>query len=378
LKHKAKIIILKLDGTEGLSWEINSIKDYLYKVLFVASDMKSYGEFVSVIKEKELSEFANFPKPESFPAIIWTDNTNWYYGYSDCFAEYISEHPWQKESMDYIIKSLAIFTSFAGVSEKYLLKRLPTFIHGNKYITFNLSRRFRLMYSLFPFSQQYFSLAYLNNSIFSTLVNLYIYGSAMVYYLLLYLVAYNISESHGGFSFDNTGLKISVVSFIGLLPIYVLSFINGPKTFRLGNSFLSYRNCIKKIKKNFFKGMVLSLTVLMLGFYTKHKQDTSRENSKLHYENVDASYKDWEEEMYCKHHIDSIFSSVSSNWIFASMSNDDNVEIVSQQLVQVELKFHRAISDSINANQYYPTKRDSLKTDRWYEDVFREVANNQD
>lgn len=372
LKANAKIILVRLDGTEGLSWEINSIRSYLHKVLFVAYDNASYDAFLNILKGKELVEYTGFPKPLEFPSVIWRDEAQWYWGDPTCIEVFMHQHPWQEASVDYVYNSLVIQSTFAGTNKAYIIDRFPTFIKGNKGISLKLPIGIRFLYAIFPFSQQYGKLGcWSKNTIIYLITNLYLVWGVFAYYCILFFFAYVISENNGGCSLNNTGLRFCVYSFISLLPIYVLSFINGPKSLKIGNLYLSNSNFIQLIKNNFIKGLIVTIFTLGAGFYTKHNGDVRREQRKVWEEQFYP--KQQQDEYYCKKHIDSIFTNIIASYVFAYLDELGGIDVISHDMARLELDFHQSIIDNTNATKYYPPSRDSLMTDDWYMNVAKNV-----
>lgn len=373
LKSNARIIVVKLDGTEGLGWEIKSIIDYLNKVLFVANDKESFDEFTIMLQSRNLLEYHGFPTPTTYPSIIWKSENNWNCGDQESLEMYISLHPWQEESVDCILNSLVIYSTIAGTNKKYIVHRFPTFLKGNKCIALQTPMKLKIAFLLFPYSQQFWSNHYLNSSMLSWIVNMYFYGSAFAYYLLLFLFAYNIQ---GGITWDNLGLRMTIISFICMIPIYVLSYFNGIKALRIGNSFLTEKNFQRLVKRNFIKGLILSLLALGSGFYSKHSADVERAQRQALIEKYIPDYEQRKEEMFCRNHIDSIFMDVSSSYFLLNVDKYGGID--GRKIFAMEISFQQAIKDSIGSLCYYPTCRDSLMTDKWYKDIAWKVLHQFD
>lgn len=362
LKSNAKIIIVKLDGTEGLGWEINSVKDDLEKVLFVANDKESYNEFSKMLQSRDLLEYHGFPAPSAFPSIIWKNDRNWCCGNQDSLEYYVSEHPWQEESTDWILNSLVTYSTIAGTNKKYIVHRFPTFLRGNKCNSLRTPLRLKIAFLVFPFSQQFWHNRWLNNSTFSWIVNMYLYGSAVAYYLFLFLFAYNIK---GGLTWDNLRLRMTIISFMCMIPIYVLSYLNGAKALRIGNSFLTENNFLRLIKRNFIKGLLFSLLALGGGFYSRHSADVERAQRQKDF----PDHEQIMEEVFCRNHIDSIFTDVSSSYFLINAEKYGRIDKIRGLLFDMDCAFKQAIKDSIGFSCYYPKNRDSLMSDKWYKDI---------
>lgn len=370
LKNNAKIIILRLDGTEGLSWEINSIKKHLNKVLFIAYDETSYNEFMSVLHRNAFEEYTSFPVINNFPSIIWKHDNYWYSCDASEVMCYISQHPWQDKSVDHITNSMALWSNHFTGDKTFLINRFPTFLKGNRDIDMKFPLWSHILFSIFPFNQQFHSIVFLSNSIISILINLYLYGSALAYYMSLFLLAYTISPDRGGFSMNNQNLKFSALIFICTLPIYILSLINGPKSLWLSNSFLSQKEFLNKIKRNFIIGLIIAILTIGIGFISKYRHDLAREKYKKELLGIMPDYEIRREKLYCKEHIDSIFNDLVATY---ALTNHEFLDLYYKRkgsyLLRLELDYQNAIKDSLGSSEYYPYQRDSLKKDQWYQNV---------
>ena len=369
LKNNAKIIILRLDGTEGLSWEINSIKKHLNKVLFIAYDEISYNEFMSMLHRNTIEEYTSFPVINNFPSIIWKHDNYWYSCEASHVMYYISQHPWQDESVECITKSMVLWSNHFTGDKTYLTNRFPTFFKGNRDIEMKFPLWSHILFSILPFNQQFHRIAYLSNSIISVIVNIYLYGSALAYYMSLFLLAYTISPDRGGFSINNQNLKFLILIFICSLPIYILSFINGPKSLWLSNSFLSQKDFFNKIKKNFIIGGIIAILTIGIGYVSKYRHDLAREKYKKELLEIMPDYEIRKEKHYCKEHVDSIFTDISSMGIRVDKDSLMKQIKKSGKEERLELDYQNAIKDSLGSSEYYPYQRDSLKKDQWYQNV---------
>lgn len=370
LKNNAKIIILRLDGTEGLSWEINSIKKHLNKVLFIAYDETSYNEFMSMLHRNAFEEYTSFPVINNFPSIIWKHDNYWYSCDASEVMCYISQHPWQDKSVDHITNSMALWSNHFTGDKTFLINRFPTFLKGNRDIDMKFPLWSHILFSIFPFNQQFHRIAFLSNNIISTVVNIYLYGSALAYYMSLFLLAYTISPDRGGFSMNNQNLKFSALIFICTLPIYILSLINGPKSLWLSNSFLSQKEFLNKIKRNFIIGLIIAILTIGIGFISKYRHDLAQEKYKKEQLEIMPDYEIRREKHYCKEHIDSIFNDLVATY---ALTDKTFLERYTEEkgtfIIRLELDFQKAIKDSIGSGEYYPNHRDSLKTDQWYKNI---------
>lgn len=370
LKNNAKIIILRLDGTEGLSWEINSIKKHLNKVLFIAYDETSYNEFMSMLHRNAFEEYTSFPVINNFPSIIWKHDNYWYSCDASEVMCYISQHPWQDKSVDHITNSMALWSNHFTGDKTFLINRFPTFLKGNRDIDMKFPLWYHILFSIFPFNQQFHRIAFLSNNIISTVVNIYLYGSALAYYMSLFLLAYTISPDRGGFSMNNQNLKFSALIFICTLPIYILSLINGPKSLWLSNSFLSQKEFLNKIKRNFIIGLIIAILTIGIGFISKYRHDLAQEKYKKEQLEIMPDYEIRREKHYCKEHIDSIFNDLVATY---ALTDKTFLERYTEEkgtfIIRLELDFQKAIKDSIGSGEYYPNHRDSLKTDQWYKNI---------
>ena len=370
LKDNAKIIILRLDGTEGLSWEINSIKKHLNKVLFIAYDETSYNEFMSMLHRNTIEEYTSFPVINNFPSIIWKHDNYWYSCEASHVMYYISQHPWQDESVECITKSMVLWSNHFTGDKTFWVNRFPTFLKGNKNIRIKFPIWSHILFSAFPFNQQFHSIVFLSNSIISILINLYLYGSALAYYMSLFLLAYTISPDRGGFSMNNQDLKFSALIFICNLPIYILSLINGPKSLWLSNSFLSQKEFLNKIKRNFIIGLIIAILTIGIGYVSKYRHDLAREKYKKELLERMPDYEIRKEEYYCKEHVDSIFNDIVATY---ALTNHEFLDLYNKgkgsYLLRLELDYQNAIKDSLCSSEYYPYQRDSLKKDQWYQNV---------
>lgn len=370
LKNNAKIIILRLDGTEGLSWEINSIKKHLNKVLFIAYDETSYNEFMSMLHRNAFEEYTSFPVINNFPSIIWKHDNYWYSCDASEVMCYISQHPWQDKSVDHITNSMALWSNHFTGDKTFLINRFPTFLKGNRDIDMKFPLWSHILFSIFPFNQQFHRIAFLSNNIISTVVNIYLYGSALAYYMSLFLLAYTISPDRGGFSMNNQNLKFSALIFICTLPIYILSLINGPKSLWLSNSFLSQKEFLNKIKRNFIIGLIIAILTIGIGFISKYRHDLAQEKYKKELLEIMPDYEIRREKHYCKEHIDSIFNDLVATY---ALTDKTFLERYTEEkgtfIIRLELDFQKAIKDSIGSGEYYPNHRDSLKTDQWYKNI---------
>lgn len=370
LKNNAKIILLRLDGTEGLSWEIHSIKKHLNKVLFIAYDETSYNEFMSMLHRNTIEEYTSFPIINNFPSIIWKHDNYWYSCEASHVMYYISQHPWQGESVECITKSMVLSSNHFTGEKTYLINRCPTFLKGNRDIDIKFPLWSRILFSIFPFNQQFHRIAFLSNNIISTIVNLYLYGSALAYYMSLLLLAYTISPDRGGFTINNQNLKFLILIFICSLPIYILSFINGPKSLWLSNSFLSQKDFFNKIKKNFIIGGIIPILTIGIGYVSKYRHDLAREKYKKELLGIMPDYEIRKEKHYCKEHVDSIFNDIVATY---ALTNHEFLDLYNKgkgsYLLRLELDYQNAIKDSLGSSEYYPYQRDSLKKDQWYQNV---------
>lgn len=362
LKNNAKIILLRLDGTEGLSWEINSIKKHLNKVLFIAYDETSYNEFMSMLHRNTIEEYTSFPLINNFPSIIWKHDNYWYSCEASHVMYYISQHPWQDESVECITKSMVLWSNHFTGDKTYLTNRFPTFFKGNRDIEMKFPLWSHILFSILPFNQQFHRIAYLSNSIISVIVNIYLYGSALAYYMSLFLLAYTISPDRGGFSINNQNLKFLILIFICSLPIYILSFINGPKSLWLSNSFLSQKDFFNKIKKNFIIGGIIAILTIGIGYVSKYRHDLAREKYKKELLGIMPDYEIRKEKHYCKEHVDSIFNDIVATY---ALTNHEFLDLYNKgkgsYLLRLELDYQNAIKDSLGSSEYYPYQRDSLK-----------------
>lgn len=370
LKNNAKIIILRLDGTEGLSWEINSIKKHLNKVLFIAYDETSYNEFMSVLHRNAFEEYTFFPVINNFPSIIWKHDNYWYSCDASEVMCYISQHPWQDKSVDHITNSMALWSNHFTGDKTFLINRFPTLLKGNRDIDMKFPLWSHILFSIFPFNQQFHRIAFLSNNIISTVVNIYLYGSALAYYMSLLLLAYTISPDRGGVSMSNQNLKHDVLIFICILPIYILSFINGPKSLWLSNSFLSQKEFLNMIKRNFIIGLIIAILTIGIGYVSKYRHDLAQEKYKKELLEIMPDYEIRREKLYCKEHIDSIFNDLVATYAltdktFLERYTEEKVSFI----IRIELDYQKAIKDTIGASEYYPNHRDSLKTDQWYKNI---------
>lgn len=370
LKNNAKIIILRLDGTEGLSWEINSIKKHLNKVLFIAYDETSYKEFKSMLHRNAFEEYTSFPVVSNFPSIIWKHDNYWYSCDASEVMCYISQHPWQDKSVDHITNSMVLWNYRFTGDKIFLINRFPTFLKGNRDIDMKFPPWSHILFSAFPFNQQFYSIAFLSNSIISFLVNLYLYGSALAYYMSLFLLGPTISPDRGGFSVNNQNLKFSALIFICTLPIYILSLINGPKSLWLSNSFLSQKEILTEIRRNFIIGLIIVILTIGIGFVSKYRHDLAQEKYKKELLEIMPDYEIRKEERYCKEHIDSIFNDLVGAY---ALTDKTFLERYTEEkgtfIIRLELDYQKAIKDTIGASEYYPNHRDSLKTDQWYRNI---------
>ena len=370
LKNNAKIIILRLDGTEGLSWEINSIKKHLNKVLFIAYDETSYNEFMSMLHRNAFEEYTSFPVINNFPSIIWKHDNYWYSCDASEVMCYISQHPWQDKSVDHITNSMALWSNHFTGDKTFLINRFPTFLKGNRDIDMKFPLWSHILFSIFPFNQQFHRIAFLSNNIISTVVNIYLYGSALAYYMSLFLLAYTISPDRGGFSMNNQNLKFSALIFICTLPIYILSLINGPKSLWLSNSFLSQKEFLNKIKRNFIIGLIIAILTIGIGFISKYRHNLAQEKYKKELLEIMPDYEIRREKHYCKEHIDSIFNDLVATY---ALTDKTFLERYTEEkgtfIIRLELDYQKAIKDSIGSGEYYPNHRDSLKTDQWYKNI---------
>lgn len=370
LKNNAKIIILRLDGTEGLSWEINSIKKHLNKVLFIAYDETSYNEFMSMLHRNAFEEYTSFPEINNFPSIIWKHDNYWYACDANEIMCYISQHPWQDKSVDHITNSMVLWSNHFTGDKTYLINRFPTFLKGNRDIDMKFPLWSRILFSIFPFNQQFHKITFLNNNIISTIVNLYLYGCALAYYMSLFLLAYTISPDRGGVSMNNQNLNFSALIFICTLPIYILSLINGPKSLWLSNSFLSQKEFLNKIKRNFIIGLIIAILTIGIGFVSKYRYDLAQEKYKKELLEIMPDYEIRREKLYCKEHIDSIFNDLVATYALTDKTFLERyAEEKGSFIIRLELDYQKAIKDSIVSSEYYPNHRDSLKTDQWYKNI---------
>lgn len=202
------------------------------------------------------------------------------------------------------------------------------------------------------------------------MVNLYLYGSALAYYMSLFLLAYTISPDRGGFSMNNQNLKFSALIFICTLPIYILSLINGPKSLWLSNSFLSQKEFLNKIKRNFIIGLIIAILTIGIGFISKYRHNLAQEKYKKELLEIMPDYEIRREKHYCKEHIDSIFNDLVATY---ALTDKTFLERYTEEkgtfIIRLELDYQKAIKDSIGSGEYYPNHRDSLKTDQWYKNV---------
>lgn len=370
LKNNAKIIILRLDGTEGLSWEINSIKKHLNKVLFIAYDETSYNEFMSMLHRNAFEEYTSFPEINNFPSIIWKHDNYWYSCDASEIMCYISQHPWLDKSVDHITNSMVLWNYRFTGDKIFLINRFPTFLKGNRDIDMKFPLWSHILFSAFPFNQQFYSIAFLSNNIISFLVNLYLYGSALAYYMSLFLLGPTISPDRGGFSVNNQNLKFSALIFICTLPIYILSLINGPKSLWLSNSFLSQKEILTEIRRNFIIGLIIAILTIGIGFVSKYRHDLAQEKYKKELLEIMPDYEIRKEERYCKEHIDSIFNDLVGAYVLTDKTFLERyTEEKGTFIIRLELDYQKAIKDTIGASEYYPNHRDSLKTDQWYRNI---------
>ena len=169
---------------------------------------------------------------------------------------------------------------------------------------------------------------------------------------------------------NNQNLKFSALIFICTLPIYILSFINGPKSLWLSTSFLSQNDFLNKIKKNFIIGGLIAFLSIGVGYILKHRHDVAPEIYKKELQLIMPDYEIRKEERYCKEHIDSIFNDLVGAYVLTDKTFLERyTEEKGTFIIRLELDYQKAIKDSIGIGKYYPNHRDSLKTDQWYKNI---------
>ena len=270
---------------------------------------------------------------------------------------------------------MVVRSNHLSLEKTYMINRCPTFLKGNK----NINKKFpiwsHILFLLFPFNQQYGTIAYLsNNIIISLIINLYLYGSVFAYYMSLFLLAYTISPERGGLSISNQCLKEWVLIFIGILPVYLLSLINGPKSLWLSNSFLTQTKFFNMIKRNFIIGGIIAILTIGFGYVSKYRHDLAREKYKRELLEIIPDYEMRKEKYYCKEHIDSILYDLIATY---ALADDRFCNTLTDQkgalILKIELDYQNAIKDSIGSAEYYPYHRDSLKPNQWYANIATNV-----
>lgn len=82
--------------------------------------------------------------------------------------------------------------------------------------------------------------------------------------------------------------------------------------------------------------------------------------------------------MFCRNHIDSIFTDVSSIYTLTNVDKYGGIDKIGSVLVRMEYAYQSAIKDSLGSSSYYPSTRDSLMTDKWYKDIAWKVLDTFD
>lgn len=371
-KENAKIIILKLDGTDGLLWEVKSIIEHLSKVLFIAEEKETYEQFVIKTRQNEIAIFDSFPSLSNFPSIIWNQNGTWLsINDIDYIAEYFYAHPWQEESVDTILDNI-VLNSRTG---EYYVNRYKSFFRGAKDIRFHVKFQDRLLFLLFPYNQQFYTIWNMSNA-GSASVTLYLVYCAIFYYLIWFILPYCF--------FDPDGISLSNSRFIGLIhfflpsiPVFLFSLVNGPKSFWLSHSYMNPHSLRISFLKNAIIGCITISLSFGLGWYSKSqsiKQVKERKELMSRLGINEVEIKKRMETRQLKEHIDSICndvmaSAVLTGYIFAE-------EFQSNDMVVISYKYQQAIRDSLGLKEYYPSTRDSLMPDKWYSSVAWSVVKN--
>lgn len=263
LKRNAKIILINIDGTDGLVWEINNLDVFLYKALFIVESNDLFEQFCARLKKGDIKDtrFKDFPSAYGCPEIYWWDNkkNTWEGGYIS-IKTYLNLHPWQEEDVDAVVDSL-----IQNSTMQYRVNQLPTFLKGNKKIKRRFPIWMNVLFALFPY---YFGFYSMTKTTLSDRTNenkeifyMYFIWFFIFYHSFLFTLPYTIHN--GAFSH-----AIKMLAFS--LPINVFSAINGPKSYWLKHSYLKREYFNRKVLKNSLIGIIIILIAMGLGYYSKY------------------------------------------------------------------------------------------------------------
>lgn len=361
-KDNAKIIILNLDGTDGLLWEVKSIIGHLSKVLFIAEEKESYEQFVIKARQNEIGIIDSFPSLSDFPSIIWNQNGTWL-SINDInyIAEYFYAHPWQEESVDTVLDSI-VLNSQTG---EYSVNRYRSFFRGAKDVRFHVKFQDRLLFLLFPYNQQFYTIWNMSNVV-SMSVTLYLAYCAVFYYLTWFILPYCFFDLDG-ISLSNSRFIFLIYFFLPSIPIFLFSVVNGPKSFWLSHSYMNPHSLRIRFLKNAIIGCITISLLFGLGWNSKIQMIKQEEERKELLSSLGVNEVEMQKRMETrclKEHIDSIFNDVMASAILTGYISVE--EFQSNNIVSISYKYQQTIRDSLGTQEYYPSIRDSLKPDRWY------------
>ena len=361
-KDNAKIIILNLDGTDGLLWEVKSIIGHLSKVLFIAEEKESYEQFVIKARQNEIGIIDSFPSLSDFPSIIWNQNGTWLsINDIDYIAEYFYAHPWQEESVDTVLDSI-VLNSQTG---EYSVNRYRSFFRGAKDVRFHVKFQDRLLFLLFPYNQQFYTIWNMSNVV-SMSVTLYLAYCAVFYYLTWFILPYCFFDLDG-ISLSNSRFIFLIYFFLPSIPIFLFSVVNGPKSFWLSHSYMNPHSLRIRFLKNAIIGCITISLLFGLGWNSKIQMIRQEEERKELLSSLGVNEVEMQKRMETrclKEHIDSIFNDAMASAILTGYISVE--EFQSNNIVSISYRYQQTIRDSLGTQEYYPSIRDSLKPDRWY------------
>lgn len=356
-KEKAKIIILKLDGTDGLLWEVKSIMGHLSKILFVVEDKNSYDQFILKAHQYKIDFIDTFPIITDFPSIIWKQKDTWF-DIKDIYyvSEYFNAHPWQKESVMTILDN--VVQDQHGVCS---ISRFKSFFLGCKNVNFPVRFIDRILFFLFPFNQEYYAICNFSNNVFiSMLINMYLACCAILYYFAWLILPYCFYNPDG---LSLSSFQFPTYVFILSLPIFILSAVNGPKSFWLSHSYMKLKTIRSRFVRNAIMGCIIIAFLFGIGWRSKLNQIQQEIERKELYRLIGYN----EDAINARNHVDSICNDVCSSALISGYIPIDIFH--SRGLGNITFKYHQTIKDSLGTKEYYPLTKDSLMPDIWYANI---------
>jgi hypothetical protein len=161
-----------------------------------------------------------------------------------------------------------------------------------------------------------------------------------------------------------------VYVFLLSSPIFILSAVNGPKSFWLSHSYMEERTIRRRFVRNAIIGCMTITFLLGLGWYAKLQQIREKEERQELLSSRGINEVDLQrrlETVQLKKHIDSICTDAGASALL--MGYIPAEEFQSGRIVNLSYKYQQVIKDSLGTKEYYPSTKDSLMPDKWYSNI---------